>query len=569
MAVVEQQNTFWLADWQVNPALDVIEKEGKTISLEPKVMAVLLALAEKPGEVLSRQQLEEQVWQGTVVGYDALAKAINKLREALGDDKKAPRYIQTISKKGYRLVAEVKLYPSEQPNQHEAGKQTPKSKASFKQTWFIAGGLATIIIVALIFSYSPSKLAGVTSVVQTSPVVDSKPTIVVLPFRNISPSDKDDYLADGLTSDLVTNLSNLSSLWVTASNANQAYKNTEISTDKIKQIFNARYVISGEVNKIGQAIRINVHLTDTSNGTILWAERYDRQFTDLFAIQDEVTQKILDNLSLTVTNEEKQRISKRYTNNLEAYETFLRAQFQLNARTGESNISARDLLKKAIELDPGFARAYSSMSYSYAMGYLRQWPTDAEKPLEKALQLARQAIALDKDLPEGYWSAALVYLYQSKINKGNELLEEALKLNPNYADAYALLATNFIAQGKPERTLESIATAYQLNPVGGYLYDMQVGRAHYFMNNYELAHKTFVAAFERNPSFIDLQMYMAATYVQLERFEEAGWMIYEAKKTHPEFDPHVWANAYPYLDNKGYREKLLNDIDKAIAYSRR
>lgn len=573
MTNLEQQQVFWLADWQVKPSLSEIEKDDKVTSLEPKAMALLITLASKPGEVFSRQELEDHVWQGTIVGYDALVKAINKLREALGDDKKNPRYIQTISKKGYRLIAEVSVHSSHQEspledNENNLSKVIEKKAITPKLGIVLGGVIAAVIVAALILIY-PLKETDPVSSVQTVPVADAKPTIVVLPFRNISPDDKDDYLADGLTSDLTTNLSKLSSLWVTASRSSLAYKNTILSAEKIKQTFNARYVISGDVNKIGQAIRINVHLSDVDNGTILWAERYDRKFADLFAIQDEVTHKILNSLSLTLTKEEKQRIAKRYTNNLDAYETFLRAQLLLNARTPEDNISARELYKKAIELDPGFARAYSSMSYSYAIGYIRQWPSDTKQPLHKALQLARQAIALDKDLPEGYWSAAFVHLYQSKLDKVNELVEQALKLNPNYADAYALVAANYTSLGIPERTLENIANAYRLNPTGGFLYDIQLGRAYYFMNNYDLAYETFLSALERNPAYIDLQIYMAATFVQLGRYDEAGWMILEAKQANPNFDTHAWAMAYPFVDNKGYREKLLKDIDLAESHSRK
>jgi TolB-like protein/DNA-binding winged helix-turn-helix (wHTH) protein/cytochrome c-type biogenesis protein CcmH/NrfG len=565
LANLTQQQNFWVAEWQVKPALSVIEKEGTAISLEPKVMAVLVTLASTPGEVFSRQELEDHVWQGTVVGYDALAKAINKLREALRDDKKNPHYIRTISKKGYRLVANVRVDSPHQPAQLGINKKKP----AIARQWQVGIGLTSALIVALlIFIYIQEKEADPVLSSHKLPITDDKPTVVVLPFRNISPNDKDDYLADGMTSDLTTNLSKLSSVWVTASTASLVYKNADISPEKIKQSFNARYVISGEVNKIGQAIRINVHLNDMDKGTILWAERYDREFTDLFAIQDEVTQKIINSLSLTLTNEEKHRIAKRYTNNMEAYETFLRAQFLLNARTPEDNIRAREMLQKAIELDPNFARAYASMSYSYAIGYLRQWPADTDHPLQKALQLANQALELDNELPEAYWATAFIYFYQTNIEEGNKLLQQALKLNPNYADAYALLAANAISQGNPERTLDYMANAYRLNPSGGYLYDMQLARAYYFLDNYDLALEYITSAIERNPAFIDLKMYMAAIYIQLKRYDEAGWMIIEAKQSSPDFDPRAWAMAYPYLDNKGYRQKLLKDIELAETYSR-
>ncbi|MGD9000347.1 MAG: winged helix-turn-helix domain-containing protein, partial [Granulosicoccaceae bacterium] len=277
-----QNQEFWLADWQVKPGLSVLEKDGEAVTLEPKVMAVLLLLASRPGEVFSRQALEEQVWQGSVVGYDALAKAINKLRDALGDDSKAPRYIQTIPKKGYRLVAEVRAVAPGQPARADTGAPTAAGRAGKPAgPWLILGSaLAVLIILGLVLFYPAGREVEPPQRAQNASAVESKPTIVVLPFRNISPGDNDDYLADGLTSDLTTTLSKLSGLWVTASNATLVYKDTTVSLEKIRQAFNARYVISGEVNKSGPAIRINVHLTDVTNGTILWAERYERQYTD-------------------------------------------------------------------------------------------------------------------------------------------------------------------------------------------------------------------------------------------------------------------------------------------------
>lgn len=577
MTAEKPQQGFWLADWWVKPDLSELERDGTVIQLEPKVMAVLETLASNPGKVFSRQELEDIVWQGTVIGYDALSKAINKLRDALGDDKKNPLFIQTISKKGYRLVAKVSTevrstetaIPTETTvtgnlDAPESGKNL---SATNRNRLVIGVVLAVLLLAGLAMLFKSGNNIEQTPITQATPAHDYKPTIVVLPFRNISPSDKDDYLADGLTSDLTTSLSKLSGLWVTASTATLIYKNTDVTPEKIKKEFNARYVISGEVSKVTQSIRINVLLTDLKNGNILWAERYDRQFTDLFAIQDEVTEKILDNLSLTLTTEERRRIAKRYTNNLEAYEIFLRAQYLLSTRTPKDNRTAREMYKKAIVLDPGFARAYAGLSYSYSISYLRQWPSDTDRPLDKALQLANQALELDKDLPESYWVASFVYFYRTNLDKGFEQLNKALVLNPNYADAYAMMAALNISSGNPELALNNMKNAYRLNPTGGYLYDMQLGRANYFLNNYDLALEYLTSALQRNPTYIDNQMYSAATYIQLQRYEEAGWMILEAKQTNPDFDPHTWATAYPFLDNKGYRAKLLKDLDQAEAYS--
>ncbi len=581
----KQRQGFWVAEYWVQPALSEIEKDGKVVQLEPKVMALLEHLASQPGEVFSRQDLEGSIWQGTIVGYDALSKAVTKLRDALGDDKKNPQYIQTISKKGYRLVATVQTEnPLHGPRQYKTiddrgiAKATTAKQSPVRKK-LITGGIL-VGLIAGITIYGIFWLSGATdnirhstqpSILQSIPQLDlqpfndEKPIVAVLPFRNISPDEGDAYLADGITSDLITDLSRLSGLWIVATKAVLAYKNIDISPEKARQEFDARYMLSGDVNKVGQAIRINVHLTDVEQGNILWANRYDRQFTDLFAIQDEVTQKIVQSLSLTLTHEEKQRIARRYTHNLQAYDYFLRGQALINVRTPEENSNGRALYKKAIDLDPGFARAYAGLAMTYTVGYVRQWPSDEGNPLEKAQQLSNRAIELDKDLPESYWVAGFVSGNQKNTDKAIELLRHALSLNPNYADAYAMLGWVYISVGEPEVALNHLAKALRLNPTGGHLYQLQLGRANYFMGNYEQALTYFSQAHQGNPTYIDTMLYMAATYVNLKRYDDVTWMLIEAKNGNPDLDPQRWIQNLPIVD-ENFKAKLLNDINQAESY---
>jgi len=566
----ELKQEFRVADWQVKPGLSELQRDDIVIQLEPRVMAVLQTLASRPGDVFSREELENTVWAGAVIGYDALAKAINKLREALGDDKKDPRYIQTISKKGYRLIAEVHTDIPEQTvavttsNAHKTPSVTGKQFRN--RLWFLTGGVtAFFLLVGLILFFIPAKDQP-TPLTPPIAVQENKPTIVVLPFRNISPEEKDDYLADGLTSDLTTNLSKLSGLWVTASHAASVYKNTDITPEKIKQAFKARYVISGEVNKVANMIRINVHLTDVQNGNILWAERYDRQFTDLFAILDEVTQKILNSLSLTLTQEEKRRLAFRFTHSLEAYDYFLRGQSLINIRTPEDNTTAREMYQKAIELDPRFGRAYAGVAITYATGFNRQWPSDVDNPLEKALELSHRAIELDKDLPESYWVAGFVYGNQRKSKEAIAWLKQALTLNPNYADAYAMLAWINIATGNPELALKNMSTAMHLNPTGGFLYDLQQGKALYFLGEYDPAITYLEKSREGNPIFVDTLYYLAAAYTSAGRYDEAGWIIDEAIVTNPNLNPQSWLQHHA-MSYESFRAKLRADLQKAESRS--
>lgn len=570
MEAVEPKKEFWLADWRVKPDLSEIEREGTVIQLEPRVMAVLVTLATKPGEVFSRQQLEQQVWQGMVLGYDALAKAINKLRDALGDDKKNPRYIQTISKKGYRLIAEVRAAPAEVTGYRLS--ESTVSKISNRQANLrtrVLAGVGSVLILLLVlwnFLQPQERTERVPSIQPVPAYHDRKPTIVVLPFRNISPDDEDNYLADGLTSDLTTNLSKLSGMWVTAPTATLAYKDSHLTPELIRKQFNARYVLSGEVNKNAQLIRINAHFTDLNTGKILWADRYDRQFKDLFAIQDDVTKKILDSLSITLTREEKRRLANLYTNNLLAYEYFQRGQALINRRTTEDNSEARDFFRKALELDPEFGRAAAAIAMTYATGFLRKWSTDVEDPLQEALALSRYALRIDKDLAESYWVAGYVSAYLGKTDEAIDYINQALRLNPNYADAYAMLAWIRIGTGQAEEAVKYMQTAYYLNPVGGFLYDLQLGKAYYFLGNSRLAVSYLQKSQLGNPVFIDVIYFLAAAYVSDGRLEDAAWMINEAKNYSPDLDVESW------LERRvervpAYRERLRDDLIQAVKYS--
>ena len=526
-------------------------------------MAVLGVLASKPGEVFSRRELEDTVWHDMVVGYDALSKAINKLREALQDDKKNPRYIQTLSKKGYRLVSAVSHEPSAQDSDPALEDVAVNKQRTPFAWWIIIALLLGVGLLVVASNWSTNKLPEQSTPAPGQKQMDEKPTIVILPFQNIGQSKNDDYLADGLTSDLTTNLSKLSGLWVTASNAAQVYKDRQPTPGAIKEQFNARYVLSGEVNKQDNKIRINAHLTDLDNGNILWAERYDRQLTDLFAVQDEVTRKILQSLSVTLTKEEKKRLSSRFTDNLLAYEYYQRGQVLLSRRTPEDNAAARDLYKQAVELDSNFGRAYSAIAMTYAIGYNRQWPTDVEDPLEEALSLAEHALRLNEHLAESYWVTGFVYGTLYKPDEAIEMLNKALLLSPNYSDAYAMLAFIRIGTGNAEQAVQDAKTALYLNPAGGFLYNHQLGKAYYFLGDHGNAIKYLELSNSSNPVYIDGIYYLAAEYAATGELESASWMLQEAESANPGLDAKTWLENH-VLSDSSYRAKLDRDLSAAL-----
>lgn len=578
MPKLDTSASFQLADWQIRPASSEISRNGEIHQLEPRTMAVLQVLAANQGEVLSREQLENAAWKDMIVGYDALTKAINKLREALGDDKKAPRYIQTISKKGYRLVAEVSEISTESSNtvtDEQTGKtsQPPGSENSDRK---VNSPLRTtpafILISIFVFSlgvYFLSKSSifeqdKTTADIQTTSTLqqqDKLPIVVVIPLRNISANEDNEYLADGLTSDLVTDLSKLSGIRVVSSRSMLARKQSNLTPEQAQQEFNARYVMDGDIIRAKNRIRINVRLSDMHKGTVLWANRYDRDFSDLFAIQDELRDKILASLHITLNKEEKQRFAKRYTNSMAAYDFFLKGYAHVYKRTAEDNALAKVYYRKALDIDPGFARAMGALSHTYSLDVFRQFPSDVDDPIKESIRLAEKAIAMDNTLSETHWVAGYAYIHSGQLDLSHAAFTRALTLKPNYADAMAMMGTLYVLKGQPEQGIIYSTKALELNPEGGYLYYVQAGRIRYFANDYEEAVAYLEKGRKRHPTYIDSLVYLAASLVQLQRDEEASWIYQEILNSTPGFNANTWLSSQPYRI-EAYRNKLLKDLKR-------
>ncbi len=299
----ESGEPFYLAGWEVDPASLRISKNKQTIKLEPKAMAVLDYLACRAGTVVSRQELEDEVWAGTIVGYDALGNAIIKLRKALGDKARNPHIIETIAKTGYRVIAEVKFgeqegTPADNSTQTGiASDQLPSDKTAASELPVEAGTkpvlrwipvvFATMILfviaIAIAFRWHPwlPEVEPVSLEKMAFPLPD-KPSIAVLPFTNISNDADQEYFADGMTEDLITDISKVSGLFVIARNSVFKYKGKTIEIRQVAEELGVRYVIEGSVRRVGNQVRINAQLIDATTGGHVWAERYDGSLDDVF-----------------------------------------------------------------------------------------------------------------------------------------------------------------------------------------------------------------------------------------------------------------------------------------------
>lgn len=543
-----------VGDWQVLPATGQVIRENTEHRLEPRVMAVLVYLAEHAGEIINREELEQQVWQGAVVTYEALTVTINKIRAALDDDSRKPRYIETLPKRGYRLIAPVNTIQS-------AATPLPSYK-SLKNSKFTAVALLAItaLLVFILFYYFN------TDQTQDSPLTfpqQDLPSIAVIPFANNNNDPGQDYFAAGITEYLITDLSRLSTLLVTSRNSVLGFNSKSADIKKISQVLDVRYILTGSFLKNGDQMRIAVQLTDTGNGLQIWADRFDRKVDDLFNVQDEIINKIVTELVKHVGDSEQTILSRNYTSNHEAHDYFIRGNALYTSISKEGNSLAREMFLKAIEIDSRFASAYGAIALTYIDDYRRKWGEDPDSAVDRAFEYANKAIVIDKNAAVAYVVLAYAHLYGRKEpEKAINAARQAIKLYPNYADAYAITGSAYSFIDRSEDAIRVNQHAMRLNPTSSYIYYANLGRDYYFLNQPDKAINSLQEGIFRNENYLNAHLYLAATYASLGRLNDASWEADKILTLDPEFSLDYWASTQPYR-TKSRLARMVGDLRKA------
>jgi adenylate cyclase len=366
---------------------------------------------------------------------------------------------------------------------------------------------------------------------QTALPLPDKPSIAVLPFVNMSTDLDQEYFSDGMTENLITNLSKLSGLFVIARNTAFTYKERSVNVPEVGRELGVRYVLEGSVQKASERVRIHAQLIDAATGFHVWAEQFDRELGDIFALQDEVTSDIIAALEVELSEAERRTLAQRYTDSLEAYDTFLRGWEELWRGTHEANLRAREYFEQAIKLDPRFARAYANLALTYVSETGLLLPKGS---LEQAYDLAQTAVDLDDSLPQVHWVLADVHVFRGELEQGLATSKKVLSLDPNYADAYAQHASILSSLGRPKEALTSIEHAMRLNPRYPALYLRELGKIEFTMRRYEDAIASLEGALERHPNLWDARLFLAASYAHADRVDDAEWQLLEVLTVNPD-----------------------------------
>ncbi len=398
----------------------------------------------------------------------------------------------------------------------------------------------------------------------TSPAValaqqPDKPSIAILPFENMSADPEQAYFSDGISEDIITDLSKVSGLFVISRNSSFVYKGKSVNVKQVGRELGVRYVLEGSVRKAGNKVRITAQLIDCNTDGHVWADRFDRELEDIFAVQDEVTQEIVSALQVQLTQVEQDHLSLRDTDNIDAYDSLLRGKEYYLRFTRDGNQQAREYYKKAVTLDPNYATALAELARIWVQARNHGWTEDLAAPLKQASDYAVRAVKLNNLLPQAHVVLGFINMWKLDHEAAITELDQGLALDPNHAEGHMYLAIILGFAGQPEKSMEWVDKAIRLNPGSPFWYLFAQGNAYYSLNRYPEAISACIKAAISNPNFIFAHLILLACYSNMGNQEECQAELKQCLARMPALSL-TWAKqVMPYKDTE-VLNRFINDL---------
>jgi TolB-like protein len=488
----------------------------RNVRLTPKALALLSLMAGRPGEVITKEELFAAVWPEVAVGDAALVTCIQELRRALGDDARRPRYIETLHRRGYRFI----------------------------------GKLAARLPAAI--DHKAPALA-----------LPDRPSIAVLPFDNMSDGPDQEYFADGISEDLITGLARIHWLFVIARNSSFVYKGRAVDVKQVARELGVRYVLEGSVRRAGKRIRISAQLIDASTGGHHWAERYDRELGDIFAVQDEITRNVVAAIEPRLMAAEGVRALSRSSDDLGAWERVARAQTHVWRLTRADYLTAIAGLTETVEAYPDYAPARSRLAFRLLFAAHMGW-VDREHGLRAGREHAVRAVALDDC--DAWGQAALGYLAMMERRTAESIaaFRRAVELNPNSATAHGDLGRGLAFAGHDREAIEHAEDAIRLSPMDPdmALFLGGIAVAHYGAGRYADALRVSEDLLRLRPGFQGAQRLHCASLAQTGRIDEARSFLEIVRREQPQLSME-WIRASVPYQTPELMERFLQGMRRA------
>jgi TolB-like protein/tetratricopeptide (TPR) repeat protein len=514
---------YLFEDYELDTERRELRRRTMLVPLPPQVFDMLVYLIENRERVVSKDDLIAAVWSGRIVSDSALTTRLNAARNAIGDSGEQQHFIKTLPRKGFRFIGQVSEEEQSQERADVRALSAPPTSAL--------------------------------------PLPD-KPSIAVLPFAVMGSDIQQEYFADGMADEIITALSRCSSLFVIARNSSFTYKGRTVDVRQIGRELGVRYVLEGSVRRAGKRLRINAQLVDASTGMHIWADRFDGDASDVFDLQDRISEGVVGAIEPKVQLAEIARLRHKLTLDLGAYDLLLRAQALEYEFTEQSLEEALHCLDQALTIDPSYAPALALAAYCRAERQIQGWTRAQEKDASEGVRLAVRSLELGKDDPNVLWMAAFAVRHLgADPHRARELANRSLQLNPNSAMALTTAGLTEAFLANPVRALELLGRAERLSPRDpkAWYIDAVTAMAHFVGGQFEQAAMRAKKASAQNAHFTFSLRILAASLVKLGRFDDATRVMREMLTLEPDLTVTKLRSRGRYLD-----EAVLHSLTEAL-----
>lgn len=530
----QTRNVLRFAPFELDLSSGELHKHGIKIRLQEQPFQVLAMLLERPGQVVTREELRQKLWHSdTFVDFDVgLNSAIVRLRASLADSADRPRFIETLPRRGYRFIALVERDGSRDSKMPAATPGIPapaaitseRTRPATRRLLVLGICAASVIVVSVLFA---SNIGGLRDRSLGAPARPTIHSIVVLPLDNLTGDAAQEYFADGMTDALTTELAQTAPVRVISRTSAMQYKGKHQKLSNIAQELNVDAVVEGSVARSGDRVRITAQLIHTATDRHLWAQSYERDLSDVLALQRDISRAIANEVEIKLSKDQQRELTNMRRVNADAYEAYLRGKLYLDTPDARENETAIAMLERSTVLDPGFALAQAGLARAYLFRYF-MWDPD-KVWTEKAAQATQRALSLDPQLPDAYLARAQLELftsplpYQEAVAKAAKDFRHALSLNPSLVDAHARFGGMCLQIGLLQKALEEFQAAVALDPRNLWVL-YRIPRVHMYQQQYAMA----LTEFERRGFSPDWQRALVLQY--LGRTSEAFEFIEKLEK---------------------------------------
>ena len=509
-----------------------LSQSGETLPAEPQVIELLALLVENCDRMVSKEEINKTIWRGRIVSEAALSSRIKSARQVLGDSGQAQRYIRTIHKKGFRFIGKVKPESSDSlsVSVDDVANSNHEQTVKTKQNNFL-----------------------------------EKPAVAILPFANLSHDAEQEYFSDGITADIITHLSRHRWVDVTARNTSFGYKGKMVNIPELGKQLNVNYVVEGSVQRVGNRVRVTAHLVETRSGHPIWVERYDREIADIFALQDDITEKIVARVEPEIGFAERNRVMHARPANLQAWDCYHLGVYHLFKFTGSDNQESQTLLRQSFELDSRFGEAYAWWAYAVILGMVYWDTAPTQELLDEALAASDMAISLDSQNASFRALKARILLARCEYDRALTENEIAIKLNPTFAAAHCGLGDSLAYEGRYDESIDCFERAIALSPNDPQVWAFLTygALAFIFKEDFENA----LSWTERASGIPNCQYWTTAHQVvalaKLNRLDEAQKSLQKLKKQNPNFSIEFAKEKLFYLKEQDQIDLYIDGLRSA------